>query len=281
MNQVATETAPDAKTSEEGGGLSAYLQAPRKKRKNFVIIATGPKFDSMITGKIVAFIKKTYPGLAVSQPKNTKELSRQFSRNIALLLIDDQFDDLEIVIQSVSALKLKTKKTELAPVLFLTKEPTKLVQNYQEKLAAHQEIDDYCDISKLTIPQLIGRVKVGIENKNRRKARRYKVNINVMFHHLTKGTAFQGMLIDLSINGGMISSADVGQFKLNDQLRLSIPSRGYLDISDGEFLHVSAKIRRVFVAGSTAAFSFEHITDLQMEKLTKIVARIAREQFVR
>ncbi len=275
MESVATEKEEGKKTD-----ISAYLATPRKKRKNFVIFAVGANVDAQLMEKMDLFVKKNYPNLAVSHPRDLKELTRQFTRNISLLIIDDKFDHLESVISTIQMLKIKSKK-EVAPVLFLTSDPGKLLAAYSTKLAPYQESDDYCDMRKQNASQVIGRLKIGIDQKNRRRSRRYSVSLPVTMYHLTKDESFKAKIIDLSIHGALINAEKMDCFKVADQIKLSIPASHLIGSSHGEFLRISARVRRVFIGGSTAGVSFEYVTEKQENQLTRILTSIAREDLVK
>ncbi len=83
------------------GGISDFLQAPRRKRKNYVILALSEHVGFQMISGLEKYVRGKYKQLAVSKPKNPDELKRQFGRNINLLVIDDQFADLDLVIDSV------------------------------------------------------------------------------------------------------------------------------------------------------------------------------------
>jgi hypothetical protein len=170
---MATATVQSDK-DEQKPNVSAYLQAPRKKRKNYVIIACSEDIDAETVNQIEGFVKKQYPQLATSRPKTLKELTRQFGRNISLLIVDDRFEKSDKLMQAIAMLKLKSKK-DTVPVIFLTENPQALVQRYHTHLVAYQENDDYCDLKRFNMAQIIGRIKIGIDAKNRRRSRRYKV----------------------------------------------------------------------------------------------------------
>lgn len=272
-------TQDQVKDEEQKPNISSYLQAPRKKRKNFVVIAASDKINKDLLGKMEAFVRTNYAHLAVSRPKNLKELKRQFSRSITLLVLDDKFDRLDNIMETIGVLKTKSKK-DVTPVLFLTEEPNDLIAAYHKKLAIFQEGDDYCDLQKLDAKQVLGRLKYGVEAKNRRRARRFKIDSDISFFHLTKSSDFKAKLVDLSIHGAMVVCKSIDQFRVGDQVKLTIPTTRYLGPSaDGEFLRISAKVRRVFMSGDTAGLSFEHVTDLQNDRLTTLLAAYARDNF--
>ncbi len=268
--------APTEKTkSESGSNVSDFLTAPRKKRKNYVIVAVSKPMDTEFAGLVEGYIKKTFPGLAVSYPKNILELTRQFGRNISLLIVSDEFDAAgdRKIIELIRALKEK-RREEAIPILFITRQPQKLVKDYHEELLAFHETDEYIEYPVVNRQQLFSRIKAGIETKNKRKGRRYKINLDVNFFLLSKDQNFSGEILDLSIYGALIQAENHCIFRAGDQLRISIPISGLLPSTEGEFLKVSAKVRRVFISGTSAGISFEHVSVSQQQKLTSLITSL-------
>jgi c-di-GMP-binding flagellar brake protein YcgR len=100
-------------------------------------------------------------------------------------------------------------------------------------------------------------------------------------YHLTKDASFKANIIDLSVHGALIVAEKLDRFNLSDQIKISIPAAQVLGISQGEFLKISARVRRVFIGGSTAGVSFEFVTEKQENQLTRILTSIAREDLVK
>ncbi len=275
---MSTDTANKSGQGEDkkaGPSISEYLQTPRKKRKNFVIMALGPNFDKDVAHTIQKFVSGRYKGLAISQPKNAKDLKRQFGRNISLLIIDDQFDEIATVMELVESLKVKRRK-ETIPVLFMTEDPKRLVESYNTKLAGYHEVDDYCNFKKMEANQIVGKVKTGIEQQNRRKARRYHVNIDLTFFHLTHNKSFRGNFVDMSVQGALLKSDDLARFHIGDQLKINLPISRFLGVENGEFMSISARVRRIFIGGNLAGISFEYLSERQQFLLLQYVTSMVR-----
>ena len=259
--------------------VSEYLQAPRKKRKNYVIMATGPKFDGELGTEIYNFVATRYKQLAISNPNSPKDLRRQFGRNITLLIIYDEFgSSRDDTLEMVRMLKVKRKK-ETIPVLFLTRQGDELVEMYREKLAAFHETDDFCLYDTLSTKQVLNRVAVGLDRQNARKGRRYKTNFDVKFYHLRRDEDFSGQFQDMSVHGALLKSKDLSTFKIGDQIKLSIPFQKYVSPAHGEFIRLSAKVRRVYISGDLAGISFEHLEESQRLVLNEFITSYVNEQF--
>lgn len=256
--------------------ISAYLSAPRKKRKNFVVLALSSHVRSDIKRSIEDYLKTNYPTLAVGHPRNDVEFRRYGNRNVSLVILDDQFMSQENMTANVKAIKTKNTK-EAVPILFFTQNVERLINFYNKEFSAFQEVDDYCDYLKLDITKILGRVNVGIDHKNRRKSRRYKISLPLRFYLLRENKEVKGHMIDMSVHGGVVRAVEGTQFRVGDQFKMTIPARGILGSDSGEFLKVSAIVRRVFINGTSAAFSFEYVSERQnydlIHFLTNYVSR--------
>ena len=270
--------------------ISQYLQAPQRKRKNYVIMAMGSEFNKElhreIKSDIERYLKKSYKDIAVTKPANDKELTRLFNRKIRLLIIDDGFDSLPNVMTLVQTLKLRRNKEKI-PVLFLTKDKEKLVQMYHDHLIAWHETDEYIDYTDSNREEIFSCIKKSIETKNQRRARRYKLNHKANFYLLDSKIPWNGEILDLSIYGALIrKEKKEGEaekvFREGDQMKVSIPIEGYQSITEyGDFLKLSAKVRRVFISGKTAAISFEHLSETQIINLTKFLTSVVSKELHR
>lgn len=271
---VDAKTAPSVE-NKTVAAVSEFLQAPRRKRKNYVIMALGPNFNQGASSSIERFVKSNYKNLGISRPRNLDELRRQFGRNISLLVIDDKFANLSTMCQLLKALKMK-RRNETIPVLFMTKSSEKLIDEYRKHLLAFQEVDDFCAYQGLDEKQILGRIKTGIDNKNRRKVRRYNTSLEVSFYHLSLDKTLKGTITDISVHGASLKSNEIEKFSVGDQLKVSIPIANYLSFENGEYLRVSAKVRRVLIAGSSAAISFEYLTTTTHYRLVDFVTSMLK-----
>ncbi|SMF67153.1 PilZ domain-containing protein [Pseudobacteriovorax antillogorgiicola] len=260
--------------------IEDYLTGPRRKRKNYVIFALGDNFDMDLAQAMEQFVKKTYSTLSTSMPQSPQELSRQFGRNISLLVIDDEFDDIHVVLGLVKALKEK-RRNELIPVLFLTRNAPELVNLYHKELLLYHETDEYIVYTGMARTRIFNRIKTGVEDQNRRRSRRYNVFIPVSFFLLSKDLMIEGHIIDLSLHGAVLESDAEIIFRVGDQVKLSIPVSDHLDHHHGDFIKVSAKVRRVFISGTKVSVSFEYVTDNQNHLLTQFLTSVVGRQLNR
>ena len=273
--------APDiASDDERKSKIEDYLNGPRKKRKNYVIFATSANFNRDLWHSMNAFVATSYSQLSVSRPKNPQELTRQFGRNISLLVIDDQFEEIHVVLGLVKALKEK-RRDEIIPVLFLTRSPQKLIEIYHKELLSYHESDEYIYYPGVSPSLLCARIKSGIDLQNRRVGRRYAINIGVKFLHLATDKMVTGRLVDLSLHGGILEAQRNTIFRHSDQIKVSIPVEKTLPGHSSDFIKVAAKVRRVFISGSKVSLSFEHITEEQHFALGTYLTNLVTDQMQR
>ena len=97
-----------------------HLQSPRKKKKNYVGFALTDSIDQGLKQRIEYHIKMNFPNLTVVYIKELKELAKMYSREINLLLISDDFSDVDQIIEIIKRFKEKNRKTGM-PVLFSQK----------------------------------------------------------------------------------------------------------------------------------------------------------------
>ena len=270
----ATETKEEETKGKGQQALVDYLQAPRKKRKSFVIFAPGPSADTETYQAMIRYVKATYPKFAVATPQNAEEFMRQFSRNIVLAVIDDQFVGLDETLDLVKM--LKTMKSDApVPVLFMTREPDKLIAGYRDKLALWHEVDEYIVPAASTRPYLFAKIKHGVDDRYRRKSRRYKAQFPVVYTILDSGEKkFKGTIIDMSVHGALLKTEDQHTFTLRDQIIVHMPYGLFVPETESDILRVSAKVRRIFIAGDRAGISWAHLSDSKLEQLSRMMTSI-------
>lgn len=260
--------------------IEEYLQGPRKKRKNYVIFALGERFDKDLSFSMESYVRKSHPQLAISNPKTPDELKRQFGRNISLLVISDEFSDTSLVMNLVRILKEK-RRNELIPVLFLTRDAELLVDTYHKELLLYQEADEYIVYPSAQRQQIMSRIKSGVENQNHRRSRRYTVNLPVSFFHLTRDEYIDAHIIDISMHGAVITADKDLIFRQGDQVKLNIPIAGHIQHEGGDFMKISARVRRVFISGNKVAVSFEHVSEKQAHLIGQLLLALVSKQFAR
>jgi hypothetical protein len=280
MSETTEKKKADTIEDKTAAKIEAYLQGPRKKRKNYVIFALGDRFDKDLSFAMESFVKKDYPQLAISSPRTPDELTRQFGRNISLLVINDEFTEKTGVMNLIRALKEK-RRNETIPVLFLTRDADDLVRIYHKELLLYHESDEYIVYPGNPRQQIMARIKAGIDNQNHRRSRRYNVNLAATIFHLNKDVMLEGRIVDLSMHGALVTAEKDVIFRPGDQVKISIPIHEYIQYNYGDYIKISAKVRRVFISGNKVAISFEHVTDSQGHLIGQLLLAIVSKQFAR
>ncbi len=281
------ELAPDTEVKDEDGkGKSAqvvvdYLQAPRKKRKSFIVVATGAQTDPETTQAIVRYLKASYPKFSVATPQNSEEFLRQFSRNINLLIVEDTFAGLDATLDLVKTMKQKKSESAI-PVLFLTKDPDALVHAYSKKLSLWHEVDEYIVPALNPRVYLYAKIKTGIEERYRRRSRRYKMNFPVTYTLLDYGDRrFKGQIVDLSVHGAQLVSSEGHLFNPRDQLIVHLPYSSYVSDGATDVIRLSAKVRRIFISGDRAGVSWEYLSDGKLELVSRMLTSVVDQSLGR
>ena len=128
------------KQKERADKVSDYLQAPRRKRKSYVLLALG-KGTVEFGASIESFVRNNYKAVAVAASRTPDELLKNFQRQVVLMVFDDEFVELPAGLELMRELK-RRKNTTGVPILFLTRQPEKLVESYNKLLLPFQETDE-------------------------------------------------------------------------------------------------------------------------------------------
>jgi hypothetical protein len=227
-----------------------------------------------------SFIRSQYKTVAIGKPTTPAELVKQLGRQVVLLIYDDEFTKLNEGLTLIGDMK-KRKSSEVVPVLFLTRQPDELISHYNKLLLPFHEADEYLNVSRATPAHLFSKIKLGLVNKNHRRSRRYKIDMSIKFMNLIKEEWVNAQLVDLSLHGAMLRADDKRIFRPGEQIKIEVPTAEFLPSDEGDYLKLSAKVRRVFISGNSAGLSFEHLSERQMTALTKLLTEIANGQQAR
>ena len=267
----ADETKGKGKSNQ---ALADYLQAPRKKRKNYVLLAAGQNMDGDMVAAIQKFMKAAFAKYTFVVARSPDEFSKYTVRNIVLAIVDDEFTSREETLRLVR--KAKEQKTDgPMPTLFLTKDPNTLLKGYQKELQLYHEVDEYLNISDVPRHAIFTKIKAGIESKYQRRGRRYKISMPISFQVLDSGERrFSGTILDFSIYGALLEvDGNSHHFSGKDQLLIHIPVSQYAK-GNADIFRISARVRRVLISGSQAGISWEYLSDEKMAMMTRILTTI-------
>ena len=273
---ATAEVARDGKPNK----VSDYLQAPRRKRRNYVVSALSKRAREEFGAGIDGFIRANVKGVSSFVALSMEELVKSFRRQIVLFVYDDEFAPFDEGLRLVEDLKAK-KNGDGVPVLFLTRQPDRLISHYRKTLAAYQEIDDYIDLNYAELRHVISKVRSGLAARARRRSRRYRVDLPIRYYLLDDDKYHAGRILDLSIHGALIKAEDGSMFRLGQQLKVSIQLADKLSMEHGEYLKIAARVRRVFIGGSQVGVSFEHVSASQLKTVTAFVLALIGSQIER
>ncbi len=267
--------AEDSKSKGKSGqAIEDFLQAPKKKRKSYVILATGDGVDEDTVAAIQKFMKTQYSKISLVIAKNSEEVLRYSTRNVILTIIHDEFVSRPETLAIVR--KLKEAKTDgPMPTLFLTKNAPALVDHYQRELLPWHEVDEYVQHEDVPRHDIFRKIKSGIETQFRRRAKRFKVDMPLHFQVLDTGDVkYEGRLIDFSLHGALISTTSgVHNFSTRDQIMVHLPLSKYVK-GEADILRISARVRRVLISGDQAGLSWEYLSDDKLAVMTKLLFAI-------
>jgi len=156
-----------------------------------------------------------------------------------------------------------------------------LIAKYNDILLPYQEADEYALYRGVPIGTVLARIKAGVENANRRRSRRYRVDIPVSYTVLSDPDPRKGRLLDLSVHGCLLQGGGSKIFNEYEQLKVHIPAQSLIPTTEGDFLTLSAKVRRVFISGEKAGLSFEYMTERQIFNLTNFLLEMVSRQVTR
>ena len=257
--------------------VADFLAAPRKKRRSYIVTALTQNTASDYRNSIEHFVRVNFKSVALSHARNVEELKKAFGRQVVMVIFDDQFTDLETGLEMISGLKRK-KSAVPSSILFLTRQPSALIAEYNKILLPFHESDDYLVLERNETPVLFSKIKAGLAQQSRRRSRRYRVDLPVSYFALNDDKFYKGRLTDLSIHGAMLETIETRLFANEEQIKISIPAGSFLNAAEGDYLKLSARVRRVHIGGNMAGISFEHVSEKQLLRLTAYLSSLVNEQ---
>lgn len=269
VSKTEEATSTESKDSQEGG-LADYLRAPQRKKRNYIAAAFGDSFDPQLKASIQDFCVKNFPKLTFHDLRNAKDLKKFGNRDLSLLIMDDEFLPLEEGLGLIGEIKRK-KGTVALPTVFLTRRDSDLIRSYHQILAPYQEVDDYINYRRAPSHWILNKIQKGAAVQNRRRSRRYLVDIRADLFLLRENRSVPSKLVDMSLHGAVIVSEEQLLFRDRDQIRIRFPLFPLTIAEEGDYLRLSARIHRVHISGNRAAIRFEHMTERQQFLVSKFL----------
>ena len=259
-----------------------HLQAPRRKRRNYVFVAVGSDIDQGQIIKIEQFISLNFPIMTVHTVPSIADLEKLTTKQVNLIIVSDGFAPFDRVLPLLCQFKETNTQTG-TPILFLTKDEETLISKYQKILAPYQEADDYLSISGMTDKHLLSKIQERLNPKiSHRRARRFPANLAVRYTDLNSGKFYHGIIEDFSLLGCLlVKEASAPQFTKFDQIRIFLPNEGYVSQKFGDSIPFFAKTSRVLLGGERTGLTWAQMSEekhaVLFKILTEIVGRILVE----
>jgi hypothetical protein len=250
-----------------------HLQAPRRKRRNYVFVAFGSDVDSGLQVKIEQFVNLNFPIMTVYPVPTIDDLEKLVNKQVNLLIVSDGFAPINKIMPLIKHFKETNTQTGV-PTLFLTRDEATLISRYHDDLAPYQESDDYLNLSHMTEKHLLTKVHERLNPKlPARRARRFPVNLKVRYSDLRTGKMFSGVIEDLSAYGCLLAKEPSSpQFTKFDQLRIYIPIDGYLPKHLGDSIAFYGRTSRVLLGGDRTGLAWSQLSEDKHAVLFKILS---------
>jgi len=251
-------------------GKSIFEPSHKTKKKYLLFLYTLSNEHEEKIRAMEKAIQKTLKDYILVRFEDPREgLKALILKNIEIVIIDSSlFNNTSISIDYA----LECKKRKKCPILFVAKDPQKLIQEYREKLFMYEESDNYFS-EPLDIDEFTKKLQQ-VGSSAGRSAKRFAINIPLKLYRLNNNTQYSVTLTDLSLVGfGLIlNHEDI--FSQHEQIQIKIPLSIFkiFHAQYGEFLPLSAKLRRLSINGDNLGFSIEHITPMQIEVLCEILS---------
>jgi PilZ domain len=265
------ETKGKGKTNQ---AVVDYLQAPRKKRKSYVVMAAGPNIDQDTISAVQRFMRTQFSKLAFVVVRSAEDFVKYSVRNIILAIIDDEMLSRVDTLKLVKRIK-EQKNDGPMPTLFITKDSSALVKDYQNELRLWHEVDEYFFIPDAPRHALFSKIKSGLDNKYQRRGKRYKTAIPMSFQVLDSGEKkFRGTILDFSIHGALLQVEEGAHFfSPKDQIIIHIPISQFIK-GGADVFRLSARVRRVLISGDKAGISWEYLSEDKIATMTALLTAI-------
>jgi hypothetical protein len=264
-------------STETTTSVKSLFSKDKKTKKTYIFMCLGADFSAKLRSTIEGFLKAKFPEMPIIQLRQSADISKQALRNIGLIILDEGFGDFNESIRELESLKSKKVKDNV-PTLFLTRDSRRVIDVYKQNMKVFQEVDDYIRYENLPVEVLYEKLTRAVRDKNRRKTKRFTLKLKVRFRVLNVPEVFQGVLKDISLHGGLLVADTFDQFHIGDQIHISLPIGRYNNYETGEFVSLSAKVRRIMIDGQNVGISFEHVSDKQLAYLREYLLQEVGKQ---
>jgi hypothetical protein len=256
---------------------SVIQAASNKKQRHYVLVMFSlRKAESIRELHVIEkLLGKNFPDLGILKLEDPEEgLKVLLLKQVDLIILEWNFlSDNALAVEFARECKQRVK----CPVLFLTKSETDLISNYRKQMALYEELDDYAGFPTEPV-DVVRKMRKMVQTEGR-AAKRFSVEVPMEILRLHDEGKFTGKLVDMSLVGFAISLESTEGLANLAQIRVSIPLRwfGIFHPQYGDYIKFSGRIRRISIEGRRLGCSFEHLTALQMDCLTRMLEYLAKK----
>ena len=258
--------------------LPTWATPEPKKEKIFILIACSEKVDTSLVSELNQHIMKKYPSYVPQLVKSAPELAKSLVKKIALLVIDDFFSDIDVMMRVISTLKNKSS----IPVLFLSSNPPLLINHYSKNFGSKYPADSYIDITQETdnVTQKIDSLLNVSHSRRveRRRSKRLKTLLPVECYDFNSQTVVMANIIEISLHGAIIEYEKYFKNSIHTQLQIALNiNRNIIEGTD-DIIKIAARIERLFLSGYKVAVSWSYLSLANTAILTKIITTSSLEK---
>ncbi len=268
--QNQSDLSEGKKKKDSKSAVAEYLAQPRKKRKNYIVFVVGPNFDADLLKDLRGFCRSKFPRYSLSQPKNNEELQRQLLRNLSLMVVDPKFfenESLDVIKQLKEA-----KKDSATKILFLTRDPSSLLKNYQKAKFSSSENDDFIDINDISKNHIFNRMKNLLDMENLPPKKKPFGQQGVYYQVYDSETRNPGFVQGISIYGANLKSVSGKTFLKKDQIIVHLPLGNIKKQSDRDILRLAARIKSIDIASKSVSLSWIDLNESKKNLLLKLIS---------
>jgi hypothetical protein len=255
----------------------ALLTQPgNRKKKRYVLHLVETTRSSVQESKIITrAVGQAMPEHTLIRLEDPDEaLKVLLLKNVELMILDHTFFDDDVLSVEYAA---EVKKRKKCPVFFTTRSQKKLIESYRTLMTLYEEMDDYAGVP--LDPVELARKFRRAATLEGRTAKRFPVQQEISLHRIDNDSVHKAKLVDLSLVGFGVEVSKELLLARTEQLRIQIPlvPFGLFHPQYGEWIKLAGRVRRVSIHGQVVGCSFEHLTPLQSDCLTRILEQAARK----
>ena len=239
-----------------------------------IIMLFGEEFSLGLKTLIRSKVEKIAKGFNILNPSTLADFSRASNNPIRIAIVEDSYAPIDCLLVELREIR-KVHEESAIPLVFLTKSPLELTAAYHRYLLMYRKVDRYIDYGKLSPDEVISAIEQCLEIKGGqpRRMRRYHLSIPITYS-VFEGKEQAGVCLNLSISGALLRLERTRDFKIHEQIVVQFSTRGILPPKEGEFMRLSAKVRRTVEGVSEVGVSWEYATYYQIEKLNDYINHV-------